>query len=971
MNNYEYANVFEKLAIKIVEAKCGYELDNQKSGVTQKTRDYGVDAVISFANENFKFSTIEAKLRKSSCTLALKDIASSILFFLVRNGNEHFIISNVYMTFGTIQTINLLNLQSSSQLRYIAGEETFKILEKIVDKLENPKEKELAQLLIEKFPKYKKPQTKQVQTNVSPKLIDGCADKKLFASRQVFIDYIIEGIHKGYHLFPLYGEKNIGKTFLLKSLNEVLINNGYKIIMIDVYKYNTIDVFCYELAKKMLEIDLEEIIHSLSQNQIESLEHILTDSEKETLTIFEYIFHSEKLQDITAAYLAEKYLQTLFHKCDSIRYIIELENVSYTSKEIFEFIKKFSSEMPSNVHVICEFSYDLSAYYQDFSHQYKEIYFSNIRETKIMGISREECKTCLKESLPYIDDQLTEHIFQFSKGNPVSIDRLINLLNEEVLINEDIITNKILLIQQGHYQEIEEFMSSDILITKFFLLQYIFSFSLKKTIWKMVLKKEEKCIESNSKLTSIILNSDLFEMNNESYMCRDFYFLNKMEEYLEENSILYLTISKSLQQYLFTMCQKEFSALAEIRLLFLADDCTIIDKYESKKNLWMYKSNITWQKQSLKLICRFYLRNSMNEDDISKHLKGIHYYLNYLEIITFMGTFEKNLHKKILEYKEIFEEEYSNISESLRCRMAEVLADIYIYKYQFYRRTSSFEKEIELLEKCILKEWFPHISELKKIKIFRYQALSYKSVGKRKIYDDKLKKIYDTYKSNSYASLIYWANKAAPFYINSPRTALNYLKKCDLEKFLEEYPQEIKLYLWVKNDLSIVLFYNHELMRAREISEYVLQKSSKINYNENIARAHNILGAIALKEKDIELARTEFFKAFSICVDISGEAFFHFSVNYLVTAQNYEEKLVMLIKKYLESNKKRLIKIFQTQQLDICRWFTTLYAFYSYLKKHNPALSKEVEFLFSPFLSETPHSLLENYIICDNLIVLF
>lgn len=971
MNNYEYANVFEKLAIKIVEAKCGYELDDEKSGVTQQTRDYGVDAVISFTDRNLKFSTIEAKLRKPSCTLALKDIASSILFFLVRNGNEHFIISNVYITSGTIQTINILNFQSCSKLYYIAGEETFKILRKIVDKLQDPQEKELAQLLMKNFHECKKPQTKQVQTNVTHELLDRCDEEKLFASRQGLVDYIVDGMQKNFHLFALYGEKNIGKTFLLKWLNSILKAREYKTIMIDVYKYNTIDVFCYELAQKLLEVDLKEIVHSLSQNHIKKLEHILDDSEKETLTIFEHIFHSGKLSDMTAMYLADNYLQALFHKCDRIQYIIELENISYTSKELFEFIRKFSIDMPSNVYMICEFSYDLSAYYHDFSYQYKEIYSSNIREIKMTGISLGECEVYLKEVLPYIDNKLIKQIFDISRGNPVFIENAVNMLKEETLINKDTVTNKMLSIPQGRYQIILELIRKDILIAKFFLLQYIFSFSLKKMIWKMILDKEEKCTESISKLTSAILNTELFETDKEFYICKDFCFLNKIESYFEENSFLYTAISKSLKKYLFPVCQKEFSALSEIKLLFLTDDCTITNNYESKKDLWMYKSNITWQKQSLNLICKFYLQSPKTEEDISKLLKAIHYYLNYLSIVTYMGEFEKNLHEKILNYKRNLEDECSNTSEALLNEISETLADIYIYEHQFYRKTSSFEKEIKLLEKCILKEWFSHSSELKKIKILRYQALSYKSLGDRKTYNKILKSIYNTYSGNSYAELIYWANKAAPLYVHSPQIAMNYLKKCDLEKFLKDYSHEIKLYLWVKNDLAIVSFYNHDFNQAKKISEDVLERSIKFNYSENIARAHNLLGAIALRKNDIELAREEFFKAFTICVDTSGEAFFHFAVNYITIAENYESKIVMLILKYLKTNQKRLLKIFKTQQLGTCRWFITAYAFYNCLKKWNLALSKDVEFLFYPWLSETPQSLLEDYFINDKLVVLF
>lgn len=969
MDNYQYSRVFEKLAIKIVEAKCGYTIDLEKSGVTQATRDYGVDAVVSFSNRHLGFSTIEAKLRKYDYTLGLKDIASSILFFLVRNGNEHFIVSNVYITSGTIETISILNLQSSSQIYYITGEETFSILTSIVEQIGDPLEKELAQLLIKNFKKNKKPQKEQIQTNVNNNLLSQQEKQELFISRKELISTIVKGMQNEHHLFVLHGEKNIGKTFLLKQLNRTLQSSGYKTIMIDVYKYDTIDVLCYEMAQKILEIDLKKLIHSLSQNHIENLEKILDDSEKETLNIFNYIFHSTNVSDIVANYLAEKYLKTLFRKCNAIQFIIELEKVSYTSKEVFDFVKSFSIDLPSNVYIITEFSSEFSANYRDFSEQYKEIYASNIQQIEIVGMSISECEIYLKGSIPHIEKKCVEEIYNITKGNPVAIDQAINIIKENVLINMDELKFKISSMQKWIYDEIFMFIKSDALITEFFLLLYIFSFSLRKVIWEIVLDDEKDCIQSISILNSNILNTNLFEKNDEFYVCKDFGFINKLEEYFEKNPNT--KIAKKLQMKLASTYQSELSALSEIRLHFLSDDSSIVDCFESTKDLWMYKSNSTWQKQSLKLVCRFYFCRAKTEEELSRLLKAIHYYLKYLSIVSFMGDFENSIHKKILIYKSSLENECSIVSGKLLREIALTLADIYIYEYHYFRKTSSFEKEKKLLTECTHKQWFSYVCDLKKVKILRYQALSYKSTGDRKKYNEILQSIYTMYKENSYAQLIYWANQAAPFYVKDPKKALECLKKCNLEKFLKDYSQEIKLYLWVKNDLGIASFYNGDLTTAEKISKDVLEKSIRLKYSENIARVHNLLGAIALSEKKITLAAKEFFKAFTTCIDVNGESFVHFTVNYIIVTEKYDEKLVMLVANYLRSNHKRLTKIFESQKLDTCRWFVTLFAFYHELKQWNPSLCSEMKSLFSPWLSETSFSLLTKYYINEKLIVLF
>lgn len=76
LNLYEYSDVFERLACRIIEEELSKNII--ASGTTKKTRDEGIDAVIYTKND---FLTIEAKLRKTTVSLGLKDIASSIVFF--------------------------------------------------------------------------------------------------------------------------------------------------------------------------------------------------------------------------------------------------------------------------------------------------------------------------------------------------------------------------------------------------------------------------------------------------------------------------------------------------------------------------------------------------------------------------------------------------------------------------------------------------------------------------------------------------------------------------------------------------------------------------------------------------------------------------------------------------------------------------------------------------------------------------
>ena len=78
------------------------------SGITKATRDYGVDGII-VVNDNTSQEntvvTIEAKLRRLPNKLALKDIATSIVCFLVRYGQKHYIVTNTYLTSPTVEIL--------------------------------------------------------------------------------------------------------------------------------------------------------------------------------------------------------------------------------------------------------------------------------------------------------------------------------------------------------------------------------------------------------------------------------------------------------------------------------------------------------------------------------------------------------------------------------------------------------------------------------------------------------------------------------------------------------------------------------------------------------------------------------------------------------------------------------------------------------------------------------------------------
>ena len=286
MNNYESASDFELLAIKILEKYLNTKFDTKRTRKTQETRDFGVDAFVYIENEfSSDVRTIEAKLRSYKYTLALKDIATSIIFFILRHGNEHYLISNVFLTNGTIDAINSINDNNKGQIYYIDGEKTKAILETILPELKEG-ELELAERIIKEFPKLKKPQIISINKKQSNSL-----NNILYESRKKYLTEVLEELNTKKWV-SISGDLGVGKHLIAKKV----INSYEKkcnIINIDIMSNGIISDFCYELSDKLFNIsvsisDLVDIV----KNDDRLLCSLLNESEQCNLKILYEIFNN-------------------------------------------------------------------------------------------------------------------------------------------------------------------------------------------------------------------------------------------------------------------------------------------------------------------------------------------------------------------------------------------------------------------------------------------------------------------------------------------------------------------------------------------------------------------------------------------------------------------------------------------------------------------------------------------------------
>lgn len=967
MDNYKFARIFERLAIKVVEEHLGYELDYEKSHVTRATRDYGIDSVIFFKDRTIYSSTIEAKLRDTKYTLALKDIASSILFFLVRKGDEHFIVSNVYITEGTIEILELLNLQTQSKVCYIDGEKTKIALENIFGTLTDSEEIQLAELLIQNFNQLKLPQKTKILDSTS-KIVDTPNELKLLTSRKVVLDELEESIRKQKRIIALYGKIGIGKRMILEKLNRSFERSSYCTIMIDVYINNTIDTLCYEITQKILGLDLKQILCMFTENEIKDLKESLNEIETEYLDNIFKIFNDNRLSNEVAVYLAKLYLKNLFEKCNQLKYVIEIMNYSYTSQEVYDFLKNFIVDAPENVSIIFVFSEDISSKYNDFSIRYKQLYSTLMKEVCLKELSIEETALYLKRILPHIDNVIVAQVHEFTGGIPFLLQLTLTKIKKMVIINRSTISSCLSSLNVYLNREFLDIVEQNTYALKFFFVLHLCTYNMKKTLWKAIEKREETIDQTERQLFryTFLENLQFIEEQNSNFVLRNVYMYNYINDYYEKNDDDFYDYARSIKDIILS---NNVPILTRILIFYYCDDKEIISEYKNNRHLWMFKTNISWQIDSLKYICKFFLRHESEEIDYI--LDAMKYYLEYLNVKKFHANFEKTILKKIKAYKNLIENNFSSIPTEYTVTAAKRLASYYRYQYSYYRCLSRYNDALNILEKIMCEDWFGYLDDSEKIELERFVALLYKSLGDRNKFFELLNDIISRYPSNPHAKVIYWANIAATYYTSDARIALTYLEKCELENFRSISSNENKLYLWVTMDKGIISFYNKDTSTAKIISQQILNASEKINYMENTARAYNLLGAIYLLEGDFCRATEHFYNAVTRCVDEKSEAFFHFAVNYLVTNNKLEIAIVELIISYVKEQSERLLSVFETENLQTCRWFVSLYAFYQYLHITAPQLQKELELVYGDILKPESSSLIENYKIQNIFIVLF
>ena len=317
----KYSRAFELLAKKIIE----YSI-NEKiiiSEVTKETRDEGIDVIIKLSNN---LITVEAKLRNEYIRLALKDIATSIIFYMLRINDTHYIISNVYLTKGTIDILNQINLKDDYNIKYICGKDTLYIINQIYDKLGNT-EKELADILLKNFSQESFIENKEYSS----------IRNDLISFQKKYVKKIQSSIKSGQKCTIVSGTIGCGKSTITRYITDKLEDSLLRIIYIDCQSNDTIEKFIYQISNAIIGIDINILMKKYLD--LSTKVYLKAEGLYDPYEVLSQVFSNRYLDNIE--FLAKNYIDRLLKDFFVYNIVIVLDNFSYSSIELGRFISDY------------------------------------------------------------------------------------------------------------------------------------------------------------------------------------------------------------------------------------------------------------------------------------------------------------------------------------------------------------------------------------------------------------------------------------------------------------------------------------------------------------------------------------------------------------------------------------------------------------------------------------------------------
>lgn len=261
--SFEYLSL-EVLSVILKKESQPYKIIEQD--VTRKTRDCGVDGYIRFCiSGSDREYTVEAKLRAAN-KIALRDIATSILYFLIGFSDRHFIVTNVIFTAEALRVIEEIQQRLDGALETIDGHELRRLLNEGLTCREEGVPELIRLLQKQTIPPREHPAPRGA---VYYRVIKEYYPVK---RRTGLRDQAVCQLNAGKKLFLIRGEPGTGKSQLIWDIAKESEKYQFKICRIDMSKIFSPRIFILQTLQLILGLNLSDLLDQLNGAERQQLE---------------------------------------------------------------------------------------------------------------------------------------------------------------------------------------------------------------------------------------------------------------------------------------------------------------------------------------------------------------------------------------------------------------------------------------------------------------------------------------------------------------------------------------------------------------------------------------------------------------------------------------------------------------------------------------------------------------------------
>lgn len=943
---------FEKLSTEIVVNSLKLEKHKltYSTSETKLTRDQGVDGYIFIeADEKDFVISIEAKFRRHS-KLSLRDIASSLVYFLINEEVEsHYVVTNSTFTSENVRVVHEIRNTQIKCIELIDGNTVREIMS-------------LNPILGSRFPDI----SKYIhETNIEPSDSMNTLNTKhaLFKKLNTTIISFKERINQ---LAPLYlecqeqltliiGKSGVGKSCYIDSFIDY--QNTSKYMRCDLKGITSSRYAFLMIISELINFDFYGMLLELSDIDKRNIHGLLTKNNDVNVSRSDIIQSINAIFQLDSSIVEAEYHYIVFLKnlldkvMSSSGIVLIFENLDRTSEDVIQFLSVFINAIEgSNISLVIELNSNFITEYRNFSDSYwhhqiqvfKNIKYGDCRPIliELSNFTHEETQKFLSHRIPGISEKRINEIIERFGTNPYMLNQLsllffdsnYNLESLSTVAGEamglvddriNIILNRLIETKKQHFLNIISAVS-------------VFGGEIE--IGFLEKMNNHYSSYNLNEINDIIEHADIFKLHQHSLS------FNHLNTYDHVKTMIFTRYPQVVQRF----SESFLNLFIDDKYTYLkyADKIIELQCYANDSNyvqsLLMYVSDNSNKVLVLKAIEQYLSNSQFHDEPIHEDLIYLQLSVEYLIsayhhkkqndplIVNLIKNLEKSIH-----YNRLF-----NIFPSEAFTLVKL--DFYLYMLQTHYDRFEYSKALDYLSHAKSVALLNTSTEVinKMIEILRIESLIIKRTEGKEACVENLRLKSLKY-PNTLLEVSYYAHLGGYTSFNDYDKGIEYLLKglriCEDQNF--HYFKS-----WLRTDIGMYSIYNKKFVDAYILCQENINFAKRNGFYSDVVRNSNYLGCLEFFNGKLEKSREWFENGIHYARMIgSYQEFFIITVNYLNLISPQTPELVVELVDYLSSSIDELTKSLRMNRSDITdKNYVAYHVFMRYLGRNNQGFFKKM-----------------------------